>query len=66
MIDRMCRRYASDERVVFLRACVPQAGGYVFFHLIEREIMADVTESAESKQLLESLKGRMLVLKEHL
>lgn len=37
-----------------------------FFYLIERGIMADVTESAESKQLLESLKGRMLVLKEHL
>ncbi|WP_448871628.1 peptide chain release factor 2 [Desulfobulbus propionicus] len=28
--------------------------------------MADITESAESRQLLESLKDRMLVLKEHL
>ena len=28
--------------------------------------MADITESAESRQLLENLKGRMLVLKEHL
>jgi len=28
--------------------------------------MADVTESAESKQLLGNLKGRMLMLKEHL
>jgi hypothetical protein len=28
--------------------------------------MADITESAESKQLLDSLKGKMLVLKEHL
>ncbi|MDD2464417.1 MAG: peptide chain release factor 2 [Desulfobulbus sp.] len=28
--------------------------------------MADITESAESRQLLASLKGRMLVLKEHL
>jgi len=28
--------------------------------------MADMTESAESRQLLESLKGRMHVLKEHL
>ncbi len=31
-----------------------------------RWTMADITESAESKQLLDSLKGRMLVLKEHL
>jgi hypothetical protein len=31
-----------------------------------RSTMADVTESAESRQLLENLKGRMLVLKEHL
>jgi len=28
--------------------------------------MADVTESAEYKQLLGTLKGRMLMLKEHL
>ena len=31
-----------------------------------RFFMADITESAESRQLLENLKGRMLVLKEHL
>jgi hypothetical protein len=37
-----------------------------FFVFSARWTMADVTESAESKQLLESLKGRMLVLKEHL
>jgi len=38
----------------------------IFIRIITRCTMADVTESAESKQLLESLKGRMLVLKEHL
>jgi hypothetical protein len=38
-----------------------------FLHpLTVRFTMTEVTESAESKQLLESLKGRMLVLKEHL
>jgi len=36
------------------------------FFLRMREIMADITESAEARQLLDSLKGRMLVLKEHL
>ena len=38
----------------------------VFYEITVRYTMADVTESAESKQLLESLKSRMLVLKEHL
>jgi len=28
--------------------------------------MGDVTESAESKQLIDNLKGKMLLLKEHL
>ncbi len=28
--------------------------------------MADLTEAAESKQILHDLKGRMLALKEHL
>jgi len=46
----------------------PQADSFLFLLLffVVRWTMADVTESAESKQLIESLKGRMLVLKEHL
>jgi hypothetical protein len=36
------------------------------FCFFVRYTMADITESAESRQLLDSLKGRMLVLKEHL
>lgn len=46
----------------------PQGYGTHLFstHQTMRSTMTEVTESAESKQLLESLKGRMLVLKEHL
>jgi hypothetical protein len=45
----------------------PRAGSFLFFVLYAtRWTMADVTESAESRQLLDSLKGRMYVLKEHL
>jgi hypothetical protein len=48
-------------------AAVPLDGRSTFYiRLTVRWTMADVTESAESKQLLESLKARMLVLKEHL
>jgi len=41
-------------------------GSFFFYQFFTRCTMADVTESSESKQLLENLKGRMLVLKEHL
>ena len=45
-----------------------RAGSFLFLFCLHavRWIMADVTESAESRQLLDSLKGRMHVLKEHL
>jgi len=35
-------------------------------HKLENDIMAEVSESAESQQKLNLLKGRMLALKEHL
>ncbi len=35
-------------------------------YLEVREIMADVTDSADSRQLLNELRGKMLALKEHL
>ena len=45
----------------------PAACSFLFCFLYARGLfMADITESAESRQLLENLKGRMLVLKEHL
>jgi hypothetical protein len=46
--------------------------GRIFFLLLltleqkVRHTMTEVTESAEAKQVLESLKAKMLVLKEHL
>ena len=58
---------AAEARMNVFDSEAPVACSFLFcFFVHTRFFMADITESAESRQLLENLKGRMLVLKEHL